>query len=303
MEPTDFMDENGLSNETVSDLTLYAYRLLRCKVFASLEGTGLTSGQPKILDFLSQKEAVIQKDIALACGIKKPTAAKLLAGMEQCGLITCGHGLENKKTVYVRLTPYGRERAELVKALFLEFEQQAFTDITCKQQTDFMENLHIVRENLQRMTASQPRGIRQTDENSLHYCMMECQFMIYDAAMKYLSRIDLSSGQPKVLMFLKEHEGCQQSEIAQACHVKQSTVTSLLANMERKELITRNAENGNRRSLHVYVTAKGKKLLVLVERMFCEMNAGICEQLGPEQILFTRQILAQICKNLSEKKK
>ena len=65
---------------------------------------------------------------------------------------------------------------------------------------------------------------------------------------------------PQVLEFLDGREGCQQKDIAQACLIEPATVTSLLLHMEQAYLIERRVENGNRRSLFVYLTDKGRRM-------------------------------------------
>lgn len=61
---------------------------------------------------------------------------------------------------------------------------------------------------------------------------------------------------------------CIQKEIARACHIEPATITSVLLGMENKGLITRKNLNGNRRSLYVYLTDKGKILAKRIETEF-----------------------------------
>lgn len=64
------------------------------------------------------------------------------------------------------------------------------------------------------------------------------------------------------------HDGVVQKEIARACHIEPVTIISVLLGMENKGLITRKNLNGNRRSLYVYLTDKGKTLAKRVETEF-----------------------------------
>src|SRR5699024_11492859 len=61
--------------------------ILQKKLFLSLKDTGLTLGQPKVLDFLQEKDGAAQKEIAAACHIEPASLTTILNGMEEKGLI------------------------------------------------------------------------------------------------------------------------------------------------------------------------------------------------------------------------
>ena len=82
----------------------------------------------------------------------------------------------------------------------------------------------------------------------------------------------LTIGQPKVLDYLKDHDGAGQKDIARGCHIEPGTLTTLLNRMEDSGLVERRMLNGNRRSLYVFLTEKGKKQLALVTETFSEME-------------------------------
>lgn len=97
-----------------------------------------------------------------------------------------------------------------------------------------------------------------------------------------LDKLNLSIGQPKVLDFLYEHNGCMQKEIAHGCMIQQASVTSLLLKMEQGGYIRRVTENGNRRSLYVYLTEKGTQTARQVREVMAQTEeealAGFCEE-------------------------
>lgn len=105
-------------------------------------------------------------------------------------------------------------------------------------------------------------------EETIHYLLMADHLMFQKALLAGIRDIGLTAGQPKVLDYLKNHDGAVQRQIAAACHIEPATLTSLLLGMENKELIERKTLNGNRRSLYVYLTDKGKELAKRVESEF-----------------------------------
>lgn len=68
----------------------------------------------------------------------------------------------------------------------------------------------------------------------------------------------LKPGQPKVLEHVVAHEGCTQQDIARACVMDKSTVTSVVTRMEEEGLVERRANADDRRVQAVYLTERGR---------------------------------------------
>lgn len=105
-------------------------------------------------------------------------------------------------------------------------------------------------------------------EKTLHYLLMSDHSLFQKSLLTSIRDSNLTPGQPKVLDYLSTHDGAVQKEIAESCHIEPATLTSVLLGMEKKGLIMRKNLNGNRRSLYVYLTDKGKMLAKEVERKF-----------------------------------
>ena len=115
-----------------------------------------------------------------------------------------------------------------------------------------------------------------------------------------MKKASLTAGQPKVLDYLKDHDGAGQKEIAAACHIEPATLTSVLNRMEEKGMIERRMRNGNRRSLYVFLTEKGKELSDVVEREFDRAEEQALAGFSPEEREEGRRMLRRICENLTE---
>lgn len=68
-------------------------------LFHRLKPSGLTAGQPKILEFLAARGEAVQREIASASDIGAPTAARILSKMEASGLIQRAHREGNRSGV------------------------------------------------------------------------------------------------------------------------------------------------------------------------------------------------------------
>lgn len=95
-------------------------------------------------------------------------------------------------------------------------------------------------------------------KESLHYLLMADHLLFQKSILAGMKEMNLTPGQPKILDYLLFHDGTVQKEIAETCHIEPATMTSVLLGMEKKGLIVRKNLNGNRRSLYVYLTEKGR---------------------------------------------
>ena len=97
-------------------------------------------------------------------------------------------------------------------------------------------------------------------EKSFHYLLMANQAVFHKKLLSNLKNTCLTLGQPKILDYLKDHDGASQKEIAAACYIEAASLTSILNRMEEKGMIERRMLNGNRRSFYIFMTPFGKEL-------------------------------------------
>lgn len=136
-------------------------------------------------------------------------------------------------------------------------------------------------------------------EHTLHYKLrathINCQKSIVQQIKK---TTDLMPGEPKILEFLMEHEPCEQKEIAVGCDLNPSSVTGILMRMERRNLIKREAINGNRRSLYVSMTKHGKNMSKKVEGAFEIVDQQAVEGLTQKESAELMRLLDLVNHNL-----
>ncbi len=94
-------------------------------LLANLKDTDLTSGQPKVLEYLLYHDGAVQKQIAAACHIEPATITSVLLGMKKNGLIIRKNRNNNRRSLYVYLTDKGRELAERIRSEFEIVEENA----------------------------------------------------------------------------------------------------------------------------------------------------------------------------------
>ena len=135
-------------------------------------------------------------------------------------------------------------------------------------------------------------------DDSLHYLIMANQMLVQRGLLARLKETGLTIGQPKVLDYLKEHDGSNQKEIARACFLEAGSLTSILNRMEEKGLVERRMLNGNRRSFHVFLTENGKKNQELVEEMFAEIEKDALDGISSEEFETFMEVYRKIYGNL-----
>lgn len=137
-------------------------------------------------------------------------------------------------------------------------------------------------------------------DDSFHYMSMINHMTVQKKLMEQLKDTGLTLGQPKVLDYLKEHDGASQKEIAAGCLIEAGSLTSILNRMEEKDLIERKMLNGNRRTFHIFMTESGKKNQKLVEETFEKIEETALNNISEEEQKVFMEIFHRIYRNLAE---
>ena len=136
--------------------------------------------------------------------------------------------------------------------------------------------------------------------DSFHYLSMANHMMIQKKLMEQLKDTGLTLGQPKVLDYLKDHDGASQKEIAAGCLIEAGSLTSILNRMEEKGMIERKMLNGNRRTFHIFMTESGKKNQKLIEETFEKIEETALHNISEEEQKVFMEIFHKIYRNLAE---
>ena len=139
-------------------------------------------------------------------------------------------------------------------------------------------------------------------DDSFHYMSMINHMTIQKKLMEQLKDTGLTLGQPKVLDYLKDHDGVSQKEIAAGCLIEAGSLTSILNRMEEKDLIERKMLNGNRRTFHIFMTESGKKNQKFVEEAFKKIEKTALNGISEEEQKLFMEIFCRIYRNLADMK-
>ena len=122
--------------------------LVQKALLYKLKDTGLTIGQPKILDYLSRHNGSNQKEIARACFLEAGSLTTILNKMEEKGLIRRQILNGNRRSFHIFMTESGKKSQKLVEEAFVEIEEAAWKDISPEEAEAFMKIYHKIYSNL-----------------------------------------------------------------------------------------------------------------------------------------------------------
>lgn len=113
-----------------------------------------------------------------------------------------------------------------------------------------------------------------------------------------LNQIGLSRGQPPVLSYLKDHQGCTQVDIATSMYMAPATVTKILQRMERDGWVTRQLDPEDQRILRVYLTEAGEKIQDAMWQIEGQVGDEFLEGFSAEEKRQLSDYLVRMRKNL-----
>ncbi|RYY20628.1 MAG: MarR family transcriptional regulator [Cytophagaceae bacterium] len=115
--------------------------------------------------------------------------------------------------------------------------------------------------------------------------------------------LDLTTEMTQVLRYLWAHDHVNQQEIANAVNRDKASLTSLLDNLERRELVERQADSHDRRNNRIVLTSKGRALEHAVAPLVQQMYAVASQGFSEDQLRTSIAMLAQMTQNLTQAEK
>ena len=135
-------------DDTFHYLSMINHMTVLKKQMEQLSDTGLTLGQPKVLDYLFDHDGASQKEIAAGCLIEAGSLTSILNRMEEKDLIERKMLNGNRRTFHIFMTESGRKNQKLVEEAFKKIEKTALNGISEEEQKLFMDIFCRIYRNL-----------------------------------------------------------------------------------------------------------------------------------------------------------
>ena len=131
--------------KTLHYLLMSDHMMVQKALVSSVKDTGLTPGQPKILDYLLHHDGAIQKEIAVFCHIEPESLTAILNGMENKGYVKRINEENNRRSFHIYLTEKGKKYAKRLNLEFTRIEADAlkgFNEAATKQLHNLLDRVY-----------------------------------------------------------------------------------------------------------------------------------------------------------------
>lgn len=135
---------------------------------------------------------------------------------------------------------------------------------------------------------------------AIHYTILKAHAALSRRLSRKAGELGLTSGQPKILECLNALGEADQKTIAQFCEIEPATVGNLLLRLEKAGLVQRARHEGNRRSLFVSLTEKGREVTDELITLFDEIDASALAGFTDEEAEAFETALLRLHDNLCE---
>lgn len=134
--------------EPLHYLLMKAHTQLNRQILAETAALGLSPGQPKVLECLTECGECNQKAIARYCEIEQATVGSILLRMERDGLVRRVQKDGNRRALYVSLTEHGVQMALQVQRIFLQADARAAAALTDEERLQLQQMLQRVYDTI-----------------------------------------------------------------------------------------------------------------------------------------------------------
>lgn len=113
----------------------------------------------------------------------------------------------------------------------------------------------------------------------------------YEGKSEALQMLDLKFSHLKILHLLADYNGINQQEIAEISASKRSTISEVISEMEKEELVRRVGNERDHRVMNIYLTEKGKAHSDLIQKEFRLYCMQCMDSFSDAEVLLFQQLL------------
>ena len=150
------------------------------------------------------------------------------------------------------------------------------------------------------MTSSQNKTLRAFDR-SLPMALLRAREAVMKKFIPSLRENGLSSQQWRVIRALNEEEGLDITELANRCFLLMPSLSRIIQNLEKRELVNRNQSSLDNRKSVISITEPGKKLFQKIAPKSVELYDLITEKFGYGKLELLYELLDELIEKIDEK--
>ena len=123
---------------------------------ARLAAHGVSFGHWTFLRILWEHDGLTQRELSDEAGVMEPTTGAAIRAMEKLGYVTRTQTADNRKNVYVHLTPKGRALKSKLVSLAVEVNEIGLAGVSAQDRAATQRTLLAILENLSRSSRPKP---------------------------------------------------------------------------------------------------------------------------------------------------
>lgn len=122
------------------------------------------------------------------------------------------------------------------------------------------------------------------NNQSILFIIDDMQSKRKTAQRNVLTHSSLHVGQPAVLLYIMQHPGCSQKQIADETRVSPASVATSLKRLEKNGMIFRRIDTADTRCNRVYITEAGERELGYCQSELEKIDQALIASLSSEEI-------------------
>ncbi len=136
-------------------------------------------------------------------------------------------------------------------------------------------------------------------ENALPYLLNRAGVRIGDTFSKELEKFDITLPMWRVLASLLHEDGQRMTQLAEHTSIEISTLSRLVAGLEKKGFVKRKPAEDDRRSVSAQLTRTGRNLAVQIAPLADLYERIALASISSEDAMLLKRLLRQIYTNIS----
>lgn len=137
-------------------------------------------------------------------------------------------------------------------------------------------------------------------EREIEEYFRQINLAMYTKLEERLAKYELVKGQAKLLLLIRDNDGCTQKELANYVGIKYSSMSERLNKLERNGYIERVNDEDNLKFKRIYITTAGKTAVVQCRKILREIDEQMFKGMTKKDKVQFEVYLNKIIRNLSK---
>ena len=137
-------------------------------------------------------------------------------------------------------------------------------------------------------------------EREIEEYFREISTAMYNRLEERLVKYELVKGQARLLLLIKDNNGCTQKELANFVGVRYSSMSERLNKLERNGYIERVTDEDNSKYKRIFITQSGKTAVIQCRKILKELDEQMFKGMTKKDKVQFEDYLNKIIRNLSK---